>query len=1476
LNANSKVASTKVATTSTYNYVLDFQKNSAAGTFNNQNFSYRGMNVINWLFPYIYGGKSLVDYINVHTYPYYLTRDMSFNDPRKATALLACSDLLDKDILPEVKKAIKALGLESQVEIVITEGNTGWCEGNTCNEKDPLAQPRTMTEAMFFADHFITAAKHNLKAFIPFAFMKQGIYYGASEFEIVNMDPSDPASWFIVREDPQQNIHFYPNSGNFPAAYVHKNELFYRPTFKAKKMIYQGLGDQLIGSKNYSVKNASQLDVLYYPYTSGKIDAIAVLPTLRVSNTNNSAYILIVNRNQTEDEWVSLKIDDIVITSGDLMYFQGGSHEKQIPYSDAAIGSVIQIGSNPVSFNHGFPVYQPVTVNNGRIKIPKFSICILKVALSPRATLTCQNPPTASATSCSSIAVTIPSQLHNNSTVTSAGYGVYYYERLDVQSVPEPTIFDPNDPNWVHFGDFPPVIPPATSFTQMITGLRFSQDNYQIAVVQRYQYMSPKFIGPLLDSVSCVATDINGVTDIKTLSCETQYCKPNSGFKEVTASSVTSAIGLTQIEPTTTASVTPQKLYISSPIFTVDDSYTFFGSEIYCAANTIISVAQGQTLNVIETSMAGCDFLWDGIKAGSVDTRITIKDATIRDTRYGLSYPVITGSGAKPVFDVTGTNFFRNRTSIKIDGDATSTSTVDISPSSRFFEVFIDGTEYNLKPVLGSSAIERAQVGIEIGDTRTSLYFGKMGTTRDGVTIQNVRNPVVSEGCKGITTFLGLNIDNSNFVTFTSSGLTDDEPLVKAQNGNGLVISNSFNRNWMLAKHSKSAILSSEKTLSVTGTLTRGADAGVIGIGNTPLNLIIGNEFHVNSTGVTLSGSGGLKVNENTVIFNNNPLNAPTGTPSAHNGSTQGIQIVSLVPVTYADNQNQIYNNFIWAQAKYWPNQATSQGIATGVSIWNASRLRIERNTVNLQNDNPHLQEPRFYGIYKMNGSKNTICSNEVTGMEGLDRGIGSFFSPGNIQCNKVLYTKQALYFEADNDNANAITSNLLGASQYGTYVNNNGSITTRLGQQFRQENTWPNNWSAGGFWNGNPANIPFSKFINYSPYPYYPLLVTPATGWFERNSDFEPNPACQNPGIQNQNCPVPPTVTPPGGGEPGREVRGLAASYQSLEEPYKSMIVRRELARIEEEYPDVISRPSELQNFSNLWVNSPMDHLRQVDQLLANPLLDLLGLAQNQQDLANQIQDLMPDVHQHYDWLYNLSDAEYEQYLLSGQMAPTVIQFEQLNSVFAAVNQEATDVVAQKLTDAKNLNSAIQEANQYVSLEKKMNDLVIQSLSAAAGINPFTTNEWGLINSTALLCPQDWGDGVLKARSLWLRYGGSFERTWQDCFPVHSDTGENLPNSSKATFQSSKDTAFMNLELSAITLYPVPVSELLTIFVPEEYVGATYQIVSSTGIMLEQGVMNARIRQISTVNFSNGLHFVHIRAHDKRPANAKFIVQKH
>jgi hypothetical protein len=520
------ISETKIALTNTYNAYFDFAC-----------FTGRPRDVLQaWIAPFL--ASNAVDYVNVHTYPAHFIGSQAFS-AQKAINLVGYYQEFYTKTVPQVASLLQG----TNVKIVITEVHTAYdALGGNAKTPPTDAQPSTMTEAIYFAEGFLGAAAQQSDAFIPFAFFKQGHptnhnCSSGGDYCVQYNDPSSSGSWTTVGEDPSQQIHFYNNTTETDKFY---KDVFLKPVFKAKKMTFENLGNELI--TNFSLQGDSLLTDNSFeghsPYdTTGlnqapyqvQFSRFGVLPTYQPKKGTNEAsvQVLIIGRD-AKNPWnytpLRIRIDSVEVDSAEIMVLAGGSHDdKQPRYTKDTIGIPYGLNynfagtPNAVVFNQNMPQYQSIKwVANQGLPIPNYSICVLKVPVSRLiAPIVCPassspSAPTGIGISCDAIKVDWTNL--GNSTYQTQSFGLYYYEQADGQGI-VPTTLNLADPKWKHYGDFGNGCLSAT-----INGLQFPQDEYQIAVVTRYGIQLPNFIGPKIDSITCI-------TSVRTGWCEDRIDK---------------------------------------------------------------------------------------------------------------------------------------------------------------------------------------------------------------------------------------------------------------------------------------------------------------------------------------------------------------------------------------------------------------------------------------------------------------------------------------------------------------------------------------------------------------------------------------------------------------------------------------------------------------------------------------------------------------------------------------------------------------------------------------------------------------------------------------------------------------------------------------------------------------------------------------------------------------------------------------
>jgi hypothetical protein len=1474
-NQNPLVSSTLIATTSTYSYTLEFYGGpfATATCGNGAALTQIGNRVNQWIQPFMNGNECLIDFVNIHTYP---TNDIKSRDfsEEKSIDLFAAIDHFKTDVLDEVRAGLACAGVADQVGIVITESNTAWCTEPwavsnqfQCNDQVRIAQQHTITEAIYFAENFTASAENEIEALIPFAFTEQGVLATGVNFNIQNGDPSHPASWFRGNEDPQQNIHFYLNTG------ATQDEVFVKPTFKAKQIIFKNLGSTLL-------PDAATIDCpnLFSATLSRTFESLTVLPT--IDRRVNEIALLVINKDPMVGGFqdVEFTIDNTNLRNPQLMFLCGQTFSDKQPIYSTNLGNPLSTDTlhdypvstpglpNALAFNHGMPEFIDATpfllVINGvtRLRVPNMSICVLRSRLDVRPQMTCV-PPVLVPLSCNQVQV----QLSPSPGTSPASYGLYYRENLDLTGVIEPNTFDPNDPTWIHFGDSP-----VGTNNAIITGLQFPQDNYQIAVVSRYLIQQTGFVGPALDSVICVSS-------FRTLSCEN--CSALN-LQVVPQSTLLGAISSGTLLPKATAFTTGQNVLFTNPNFTIDDDYTFFGSNLYFNADVSLTI-RGKELTIKSSKLSGCEMLWQGIKnePNTQGGKLTITESTIQDAKEAFSHSSVMANSnglfiVNPYFTVffDGVQLIRNSRAIVINGKVNQSGKTELflNNNSVFKNLTIDGTAFNLKPEQGSIFTARAKEGIFVSRGKV-LSFGQFLPStilpvNASLRITNVANPMRIEDSRSIS-INSIHIDNRNydFMHYPSAY----RGAIAAYRTGYVNVRNANHQNQAIRGAIAALEMVNCPTAQATGVRSDSIDIGFVGFGNSTTNLS-NNEFVTRAIGISLSQSPTHSVTNNRIFqTGSTPVNLIHNSPNGFGAGSIGIGV--YFPATpIVSPVSEISGNTIGVKPKQLNIYSPQPDISVGILSFFTNAENIHHNSVFLQNDDPSIAEPRFYGLYKANSTNAKICANTITGLQGLDRGIGSHMSPGAISCNKIDLTRHALYFEGDNEAGNSVRGNELNSAVTGVFVNSLNSFPANLGIQDHQANRWQNNWLFGGFWQGNRQFLDDSRFLNSPTQPFSPAVpVVPPSDWFIPFGAFNNfNNCLETAGVFVPNCP---TQGPPGGGGAGEGGVGrIASAANTLQEPYRSIVLRSELQKIQSAWLDMNQAPRDIQDFVSNTRNSQIGKLSQIDAIIADPLKDnpdlKLAIIMKQAEIAGlqQSQDA------HHEFLQGLSDTQYSQWIIQGTQPANSVQYQNLQSELSKLLIDASSIQIQAQNDALGENNIFAPQDAFQQLEKELNQILITH--AQAGELKPTQTDFNTILEIANRCPQEWGWAVYKARAIYHQWGGGFERAWQDCFPImESETPQGKSILQSGQVASKPETS----ETDAILVYPVPLADQFRISIPAAYSGAEYQVVSSTGTVILSGKLHELQTELDCTVCSNGLYLVRVNHPLYRPITRKIVIQK-
>jgi hypothetical protein len=907
----------------------------------------------------------------------------------------------------------------------------------------------------------------------------------------------------------------------------------------------------------------------------------------------------------------------------------------------------------------------------------------------------------------------------------------------------------------------------------------------------------------------------------------------------------------------------PQELRISptNGIFTLDGDHTFDGCKIYVSHDVQIIKPASQPLtkiNLFNSQIKGCEFRWNGIRFEGL-YELGIQNTTIADMDEGL---VLKPNSRLTKTGIENSNFVRNKASIQMLGNNAITNQF-VGVGNFIRSVTIEGTNLNIKPKTSSpSLMERADFGLNI-DGMGQVVAGNSQRFKTGLDIKNVNKPIVANNSSAIQLY-NILVNNDNHPS------TDG---IKAEWVGTFILSNYYFDIWPLYTGYTgvhiSGVENAIRTRNVGYSLVNGVSTKNVHNGflarnfRYQTNVVENNIFNVLSSGILAEWNSSTSVySYNGVSQYINPALPSASTPTSFQGlyGGMGIGLASGNKAVIEGNQIGVRRN---------PDHNVVHG---GIVLLQGKSHNVRNNRISLQN-NIIEHTPRFYGIYSLNpqAAGHAFCGNEITGLQGYDRGIGANNGINTLYtCNRISNTRQSLYYLGNNENADAITGNALADSPFGVYVNSDAAAPVLLGEQDRRANQFINNWSNGGFWegaqtitnNGQTINlVQESKFINNRNAPFWPITSSSPLDWFEQTTDPNETISC-SPGLQ-ANCQDvnPPIVTEP----PVVGIGKLAENASALQEPYRSTVLRQTYAQAKANYPDG-NYPQDVQAFLSHNDQSGFAQLADLDAQIQ----DILQNAPNvKSDLVNTETAITLSYAYYKAYLQNLDLMPFAERINNQSTPPQYVTvFEDRLELFADLQESATMIANQNLDALITANNQLQPDNAYIALEQEANRL---TWSAIRDSRDLTVSELAYIKSIADKCPQEYGDAVAKARATWLAHGGGLQNAWEICNP---DTQESQ-NQGKSMLQFSQPTEQPQLNPNELVVYPVPLADLFRVSIPSEYVGADYQLISSTGTIVSTGIFKSTLNELDCTTCATGMYLIRVNHPNYRPVNLKIVVQK-
>jgi hypothetical protein len=509
-------------------------------------------------------------------------------------------------------------------------------------------------------------------------------------------------------------------------------------------------------------------------------------------------------------------------------------------------------------------------------------------------------------------------------------------------------------------------------------------------------------------------------------------------------------------------------IYIADSLV-VTDTLRFLECQIIMAAGSSIHVRDSGRLFILESTVMGCDTMWQGIYVNELG-RLTISesslvaDANIAVTARHKSVVSITHSNlmdnARNVFIPVTSGVATNNVSLTMFGDSIGVQKNQFLPrysgQAAFGSIPMSGVETNRwVGTIGTTGLEK------------NVFFNMMRGIVGKVSSITCENNDFIDMVKDITAPSNLS-DHGKGITMASDSLQTASNLhVKANN--------YFYNNLY-------GIYTSRCNTTVRGVLMDTVRYGVH-MRNSYLSTVADistNTINAYFRGIDLlnnAGSGGISVRENTININAG-ASAPRG--------------ISMSETTFGKSNYKIENNFL-----------TLNGADHGII---ANAVAAPLITGNIINQNP-LTAPNSSSGITINGCDSAIVScNTITSTynmaQNLATGIRVDISPANyISCNNTDGHHIGIFF-GGNCPATNFAGNDLWDHNLGLNLNGSAVIDT----QTHAGNRWLGTYTNFGAVNNNAAivsDLYKNLFIVNSSagsgyIPSFPSASPDNTGWFD------------------------------------------------------------------------------------------------------------------------------------------------------------------------------------------------------------------------------------------------------------------------------------------------------------------------------------------------------------------------------------------
>lgn len=498
------------------------------------------------------------------------------------------------------------------------------------------------------------------------------------------------------------------------------------------------------------------------------------------------------------------------------------------------------------------------------------------------------------------------------------------------------------------------------------------------------------------------------------------------------------------------------------------------------------------------------------------------------------------------------------------------------------------------------------------------------------------------------------------------------------------------------------------------------------------------------------------------------------------------------------------------------------------------------------------------YGINTSGVDLIDVDCNGIDGVGGNDRGFFSIDSDGSVSCNSILGSKTGIEFSGLAADIPVSGNAMTGSSQVGLRINGGG---TAIGEQPHRGNLW----NAGSIAEHLGLNFQQSRFFtNSNQPPIYPYNLNIPGGdpseWFDPSQSWATSFVCPSGCGEDFPIPLEPEIFYPECIFTDLDIAIADGSFNTPDVDQGTWHnSKKNLYERLTFYCDYQGNDSDLTNFMNTTAQGNLGTLASVEFGIKG--LEILENYPTASSLSTSIIDLETAKEGLKQTLQQLNDPS----LTSSQIQALEQDAESfkgtINSKRNAVDSLSNLLKIQKLQVVSQLfstNESVLPTNVMEENDKLVNRIYLQSYAVDTTI--ITPGQLDTLLIIAGQCPQEGGEGVLRARAL---YSTVVQGSW-----FSDDYCTNNPNERKS-FNAEES----NSEVLVVSPNPTSSSATIRIKNPSSE-NTTIEVFNGVGILVKIYNVEANVNQIK-VNLSDlpsGLFYLNLMDEKGRIGNTKLF----